>query len=183
MIRHTVAGLAAVALVAGFAFAAELKSGPQAGERVPGPFHPLNINGEDAGQKACLYCKHGPNPVAVVFARCTDCDMVAKLLKKLDAATVQNTKHEMGSFAVFLTDDDTAEQKLKAMAKNQDLKALVVAIDNPAGPAKYNINKDADVTVILYTEHKVKVNHAFKKGELTDAKIDTIINDVAKILP
>ena len=30
---------------------------------------------------------------------------------------------------------------------------------------------------------KVKANHAFKKGELTDAKIDEVVKDVAKILP
>jgi hypothetical protein len=29
------------------------KSGPQVGEGIPGPFHPLNINGGNAGQKAC----------------------------------------------------------------------------------------------------------------------------------
>jgi len=32
-----------------------LKSGPQAGQEVPGPFHPLNVTGSNAGKKACLY--------------------------------------------------------------------------------------------------------------------------------
>ena len=183
MVRHTIAGLAAVALVAGFAVAAELKSGPQTGEKVPGPFHPLNINGEKAGQKNCLYCQNGPNPVAVVFARSTEEPAVAKLLKKLDDATAAHTKCEMGSFAVFLTDDDKAPEQLKGLVKNQDLKKLIVAVDNPAGPEKYNISKDADVTVVLYTDHVVKANHAFKKGELDDAKIEEVVKDVAKILP
>lgn len=183
MVRKTIAGLAAVALVAGFAVAAELKSGPQTGEKVPGPFHPLNINGEDAGKKACLYCKNGANPVAVVFARSADCEETAKLLKKLDEATATHSKCEMGSFAVFLTDDDKAEEKLKAMVKNQGLKNLIVSVDNPAGPEKYTISKDADVTVLLYTNHVVKANHAFKKGELSDAKIDEVVKDVSKILP
>jgi hypothetical protein len=61
--------LAGVLLVSA-AFAAEsLKSGPQVNEDVPGPFHPLNINGKAAGRKNCLYCQNGANPVAVVFAR------------------------------------------------------------------------------------------------------------------
>lgn len=43
------------ALLVGCALAADaLKSGPQAGERIPGPFHPLNVTGDDAGQKRCL---------------------------------------------------------------------------------------------------------------------------------
>jgi hypothetical protein len=183
MVRHTIAGVVVVALVAGFAVAAELKSGPQTGEKVPGPFHPLNINGDKAGEKQCLYCINGPNPVAAVFARTADDPATAKLLKKLDAATASHSKCEMGSFAVFLTDDDKAEEKLKNLCKDQDLKKLIVSIDNPAGPEKYNISKDADVTVILYTEHRVKANHTFKKGELTDEKIEQIVKDVAKILP
>ena len=32
--------------------------------------------------------------------------------------------------------------------------------------------KDADVTVVLYNQHKVKANYAFKKGELKDKDID-----------
>ncbi len=45
-----VAGLLLAATVG----AAELKSGPQPGEKIPGPFHPLNITGGKAGQKHCL---------------------------------------------------------------------------------------------------------------------------------
>ncbi len=30
-----------------------LKSGPQKGQNLPGPFSPLNINGANAGQKVC----------------------------------------------------------------------------------------------------------------------------------
>jgi hypothetical protein len=46
--------LAAVALV-GYSLAADdLKSGPQVGARVPGPFNPLHCNGPDDGKKVCL---------------------------------------------------------------------------------------------------------------------------------
>jgi hypothetical protein len=44
----------AVALLVSSSFAAdELKSGPQVGKNIPGPFHPLNCNGDNAGKKAC----------------------------------------------------------------------------------------------------------------------------------
>jgi hypothetical protein len=56
MIRKLLAGVPVVALVAGFALAAEVKSGPQPGEKIPGPFTPLNVTGEGAGQKKCLVC-------------------------------------------------------------------------------------------------------------------------------
>ena len=48
--------------LASASLAADLRSGPQVGEDVPGPFHPLNVNGEDAGKKACLYCNGGRQP-------------------------------------------------------------------------------------------------------------------------
>ena len=47
------AGIAGLLLAAG-AGAAEIKSGLQPGEKIPGPFHPLNITGAKAGQKHCL---------------------------------------------------------------------------------------------------------------------------------
>ena len=44
----------ALALLAGSVGRAEgPKSGPQAGQEIPGPFNPLNITGQDAGQKRC----------------------------------------------------------------------------------------------------------------------------------
>jgi hypothetical protein len=42
-----------VMLAAG-ALADELKSGPEVGKTIPGPFHPLNVNGPSAGEKNCL---------------------------------------------------------------------------------------------------------------------------------
>jgi hypothetical protein len=41
-----------VGVFAGPGLAAEIKSGPAPGEGVT-PFHPLNINGSQAGKKAC----------------------------------------------------------------------------------------------------------------------------------
>ncbi len=52
MIRFTLATVAAGLLFIGNANAEELKSGLQAGDKVP-VFHPLHINGADAGTKAC----------------------------------------------------------------------------------------------------------------------------------
>jgi hypothetical protein len=45
-----VALLATAGVIAGDA----LKSGPQTGKRLAGPFHPLNVTGAQAGKKFCL---------------------------------------------------------------------------------------------------------------------------------
>lgn len=178
--------LFAVAVVAAFgslAAAAEIKSGPQAGDKVPGPFHPLNVNGESAGEKACLFCKHGESPVAMVFARTPECEGTQKLIKALEKATADNAKAEMGSFVVFLSDSDKTEKALKKFADEAKLKNVVLAVDNPAGPEKYSVSKDADLTIVLYTDRVVKVNKSFEKGKITDKDIEAIVKDVAKILP
>lgn len=173
---------ACLLLYVGLANAGELKSGPQVGEDVPGPFHPLNVTGESAGEKACLFCKNGNNPVAMIFAReCTP--EIAQLIKKIDACTAKNAKAKMGSFVVFLSDDPALEAKLKEMAKSDNLQHCVLSIDNPAGPDKYEVSKTADVTVVLYNARKVKANYAFSKGELNDKAIGMILADVKKILP
>lgn len=183
MIRNLFTSAFVVVVVSGFVFAAGLKSGPQTGERVPGPFHPLNVTGEKAGQKECLYCENGDNPVAVVFSRSPENATTQKLIKALDEATVKNAKADMGSFVVYLTGDEKQSSKIKAIADKNGLKKIVLSIDEATGPAKYKISPDADVTVLLYTEFVVKANHTFGKDKLTDKDIETIVADVAKILP
>lgn len=174
--------VAALVLTAGVAVAASVKSGPQPGESVPGPFAPLNINGETPDQKQCLYCRNGDNPVAVVFARTPDCPQTQKLIKAIDKATVENKGKEMGSYVVFCSDEENLDKKLKEFVKTAGIKETVLSIDSPSGPGKYKIAKDADLTVLLYTKRKVVENYAFKKGEIKDSDIDTITKDVSKIV-
>ncbi len=182
MMRRTIVSASVLSLVAVLGVYAQsgVKSGPQVGEKVPGPFHPLNINGESAGKKNCLYCANGNAPVAVVFARDLT-PSVAKLIKKLDAVTVKNSGKSMGSYAVFMSDNDKLQGRLEGLAKKADLKKLILSIDNPAGPEKYHIAKGAAVTVVLYNEFVVQSNHAFSKAELSDSDIARIVGDVAKI--
>jgi transketolase len=175
--------LSVVAVLAGVVAAGEMKSGPQVDEKVPGPFHPMNLTGDAAGEKKCLFCESGQSPVAMIFARSADCEMTAKLLKKLDETTIKNKDCSMYSFVVFLSDDDKMEGKLKEMAEKAKLKKLIVSLDNAQGPPKYKINKDADITVVLYTERTVKANYSFAKGKMTEKDLETIVKDVSKITP
>ena|SRR5438132_1284414 len=172
-----------LALVLGAVLAGEsLKSGPQTGDEVPGPFHPLNLTGASAGEKHCLYCENGNNPVAMIFARDLN-EPVTKLIKKIDAATTEHSDARMGSFVVFLSDDENLQKKAKEVAEKEKIKKCVLSVDNPAGPQSYNVSKDAEVTVVLYNARNVKANYAFGKGELDDKGIEKILADVTKILP
>jgi hypothetical protein len=118
----------------------------------------------------------------VIFAREVT-DGLTSLVKKIDEATDKNRDCRMGSFVVFCSDEEGLKKKLEELAEKQKLKRLILTIDNPAGPEGYDIAKDADITVLLYTKHKVKVNHAYKKGELTEREVNRILWEMPKILP
>jgi len=178
--RLFAAAVAALALALP-ASAEHIKSGPQSGEKVPGPFHPVNITGEHKGEKFCLFCVNGENPVAMIFAREASPELT-RLIKKIDEATAKNKDKAMGSFVVFLNDKDGLDKDLAKLAEKEKIQKTVLSIDNPAGPKEYGVAQDADVTVVLYRERVVKANHAFKKGELTDKDIEKIVAEVPMIL-
>jgi hypothetical protein len=117
----------------------------------------------------------------MIFAREIS-DNLSSLLKKIDSATVEHKADHMGSFVVFCSDDESLEKKLKDLAKRENLKKIVLTIDNPSGPPRYKVAKDADVTVVLYNNRKVMANFAFKKGQLKSADVDKIVGDLDKIL-
>jgi hypothetical protein len=178
-------GVAAVLATGLYAFEekkAPLKSGPQVNEELAGPFHPLNVNGEAKGQKKCLYCENGSNPVAMIFAR-EPSPTLTKLIKKIDEVTVKNGDAKMGSFVVFCNDAEGLDKKLEAVATDSKLSKCILSIDNAAGPKGYNVSKDADVTVVLYVDRTAKANFAFKKGELKDGDIEKIVAAIPTILP
>jgi hypothetical protein len=181
-VRLLVVAFAGVVLLAGVAVAADdVKSGPQVGKKVT-PLHPLNVTGPKAGEKACLVCSNGSNPVAMVFVR--DCnENVTKLIKKIDEATARNKDKSMGSFVVFLSDSPEMREKIKEVAKKEGIKNCILSVDDPSGPKGYEVDRNADVTVVLYDKQTVKANHAFRKGEMKDKDIDRIVGDVSKIVP
>jgi hypothetical protein len=173
--------LLAVALVLSAASAEEPTSGRQVAEKVV-PFHPLNCTGDHSGEKYCLICKNGDNPVAMIFARQVSPELT-KLIKRIDRATGKNKERSMGSFVVLLSESDNLEKELKELAKKEDIQHCILTIDDPEGPQDYNIAEEAEVTVILYTKLTVKANYAFKKGNLNDKAIEAIVADLRKILP
>jgi hypothetical protein len=173
--------LAVLLITAPVLAAGSAKSGPQVGEKVPGPFTPLNVNGPDAGKQACLYCRNGTHPVVMIFAR-EATPQVVSLLKRVDAATAAHGEESMGSCAIFCNDAPGLPGQLAQLAKQSNLNNIILATLAAVGPPRYQIAADAEVTVLLYTRGTVKANHAFKKGELTEANVQTILTDLPLIL-
>jgi hypothetical protein len=174
------------------AAADDLKSGPQPGTLLPGPFHPLNLTRTWASKYHCLVCEHGLNPVVAIFAREPgDANQpLTQLLKRLDDAVSRHQKGQLGGFVVFLNEDFAKEdrrgslvQRLENLANGIKLQQVTLAVDGAAGPSGYQINPEADVTVVLYVQHKVVANYAFRKGGLSEKDVETILAEVEKLVP
>lgn len=118
-----------------------------------------------------------------IFARQIT-DNLTSLVKQIDGLVAKNKKKNMAAFVVLLSDDpDAAEPKLKELAKKNKIESTPLTVfDGVAGPRSYKINKDADVTVVMWEKRKVKVNHAFRKGELSEKSVKTVVADTSKIL-
>ena len=111
---------------------------------------------------------------------------LSSLLKQFDAAVAKNKDADLRSFAIFLTDDaDAMELKLKQLAEKEKVSENVplAIVEDLAGPPEYKIDKDAAVTVLLYTKGKVVRNFAFKAGDLREKDVKAIVADLSKILP
>jgi hypothetical protein len=179
----------------------ELKSGPKAGELIPGPLQSLNVTGDRANKFHCLVCQYGLGPAVLVFAREAPAadSPFASLVKKLDDVAQKYADFRMGASVVVLTDANavdlvTLEKSLQEAATKMELKQLVFSVIDTNtelkefGPAQanlkpYAIAPEADLTVLVYRRHKVIANYSFAKDKLTDKDVQAILADTAKILP
>ena len=172
----------ALFLLVTFVAGDEIKSGPQAGATIPGPFHPLIIHSPrdpiHVGTRRDMGVEgFGARPVVMIFARGLS-DAQASLLKKIDAKLAQNK--EMRGLVVWLSAvDDELPDNVKGLARKQQIKHLVFSMDDVAGPKGYNVAKDAELTIVLYERRKVLANHAYRSADFIDStSVQRVINDI-----
>jgi hypothetical protein len=173
-------------LLCGYAAAAEkadLKSGPQAGDNLPGAFGCVVAHSGHpslAGKRTDFIEMYGQAPVVLVFAREMS-KPLTKLINKLDEEAARHKSAKLRVVVVMLSDGGALESNLKEQGEKQGLKHVSLAIMEPEGPKLYKLRKEADLTVLLYKRQKVEANHAFKKGELDAEGLESILDDVPKI--
>lgn len=175
----------AAALAAGSLAAEEkacVKSGPQCGQGVAA-FHVKDVTGPNQGKELCYRCAYGNRPVVMIFTRKLD-PSLASLVKKVNDKVEANQDKQMAAFVVLLGADASSKaDELKALAEKEKLSIpLTIAADQPNGPETYKIAPEAEETVLIYNNSKVKDNVALKAGELSSAKIDEILQKTSDIL-
>jgi hypothetical protein len=106
---------------------------------------------------------------------------LASLVKQIDTKIGENGK--LKSFVVIVPKkDENPADDLKKLANDASIKHVPLTIgESPDGPPDYELAKNADITVLMWTGGTVKVNRAYK-GALTDENIRDIVTDVRKFL-
>ena len=165
----------------------DLKSGPQLGANLPGPFNPYNVTNADlsdrAGTRNDYTEQYGSNPVVLVFAQEVSGPLVT-LVKLLDREVSGNKseKLRLRAVVVVLSEDEATEEKLKVLSRREGIENVSLALLLPPGPKHYKLSPAADVTVVMYRQNKVVANHAFKKGELNEKAIEAVLRDVPRVI-
>ena len=115
-------------------------------------------------------------------------DNLASLVKELDGM-VDNAGEKEGNdskhaFVVLLTEDpDAAEKDLEAFAEKHKIKNIPLTVfDGEAGPPNYEIAKEAEVTVMMWKEQKVKVNEAFATDKLDKKAVERVLKEAKQHL-
>jgi hypothetical protein len=165
---------------------AEVKSGPQPGER-PLPFTSNAVTGSYRGQQHCYICELKDEPAVLVFSRRTD-DNVARLLRGVRDAVRANQAAKLFGWFVFLGESGTAaETELEARAfrfaqENQGQTLAISALGDPQGPPGYRIAPEAEVTVILFRSGKVIANRSYTAREWGRGAAESALKDLPKLL-
>lgn len=162
---------------------ADIQSGLSVGT-YPKAYNVTDVTGPAAGNgMLCYRCRYGTQPVVNIFARSMD-ENVVKLIKQIDTVVGKERDHKMAAFVVLLTETpEKTEAELRRVAKtNELLYTPLTMYSDLQGPSSYRLTADADVTVMMWVDEEVRVNHALKLADLSSEKIDAITNDTAKIL-
>ncbi|MEZ6061827.1 MAG: hypothetical protein R3C19_15885 [Planctomycetaceae bacterium] len=174
--------VASALMLVASAQAADVKSGLQVGDS-PAPFNVLDVTGPQAGEKLCYRCKYGSRPVVSIFTRKMD-DKVAKLVKEIDGVVGKNEENKMAAFVVLLTDTpEGAEAGLKKTAESNKITHTPLTVfENSVGPADYKIDKNAEITVMMWVDSNVKVNKVLTEKELSEDAIKKVAAETKAIL-
>ncbi len=185
--KRLIALAAVAAVTVGIAYAAELKSGLQSGQKI-GAFDVKKVGGAaddgvSVGKELCYRCKYGSSPMVMVFTHKTD-EKTVELVKKLDAAVAKNSDIKMRAFVNVLADDMAAAEKSAqelASAASPTNVPIVVPVEFKNGPDNYGLSPEAQLTVIIANDGQVVANHTFETGLMCESCMESIMSDVTKM--
>ena len=158
--------------------AEELVSGPQVGSTMPGQFFAVPVNGPDAGDETCLYCKFGNATSAMIFAPMHSPEL-SRLVKALEPIG-RKAEAECGLAAIVT--DPGSRRDLGRLADEANLKRMILATVEADRVKEYELSPKVAVTVVLYSRKTVRANFAFAPGSMSDAELAKVVEAVRQRL-
>lgn len=138
-------------------------------------------DGVEQGQQLCYRCKYGSRPMVMVFARDTN-GKVGELVSKLDEAVAKHDDAQLKGFLTLIGGEKASLKKqAEKVAEKIDAKHIpvVVAEDTENGPSSYQLDPQAEVTVVVADDSQVVSRHTFKAA---DVDVAAVMKDVESIL-
>lgn len=181
--KKYIAACAALMMASATLIAGDIQSGLEKGTRVPA-FNVKDVTGPNKdGEELCYRCRYGNQPVVSVFTK-EMTDEVAQLSKELDEVVAKNRDQKMAGFVVLMTDSpDKAAPKLTEAAEKFKISQMpLTTYKGTKGPEGYKINSDADVTVMMWVEGKVKISQGLSKSDLNKDTIAKLVKETKTIL-
>ena len=113
---------------------------------------------------------------------------MTSLVKKIDErlnASAGKYPRKLGTF-IIIGDESGRIDQLRGLAQAEGLQRVNLCIGAP--PPRYEINPEADVTVVIYTpgrpgKNTVVANFALRRGELDETKCEAIVTALSNVLP
>lgn len=170
-----------ICLLANAAPAAEpVESGLRVGEGAA-TFDVLDCSGPRMGGTLCYRCAYGNRPVVAIFVRRLG-DDVANLIKQVDDAVAKHPDKKPGAFVVYLADQpDGIAARLKKLADTTMLaKTPLTLFPSSEGPDGYHLSLEADVTVLVWSDVKVRANRAFGREKLSENEVQSVVEEALK---
>lgn len=207
MVRMRLFGLAVV-LAASSLVLAQGEDKLKPGAFLPGPFECYNVNGPAKGRPHCLVCDFALNPSVLIFAKepaeGKDAGFT-EFLKKLDEVAAENTGRSFSVGVVILSPDardstnsdkkdETGDELAQEAVKRKELierldkrakefKHVIIATHLPPGPAKYDLDKDAEMTVLFVDRVKIRNKWVYPPEKFEAKDADAIIKTLNAELP
>jgi hypothetical protein len=126
---------------------------------------------------------------ALIFAREVSgplTSLVKAIDRQLDETSARLGKRpdRLGVFVIFCNDDAKMNERLKDLAARERLRHVVLCTHNSAGPRRYQVAREADLTVVVYDPNEeVTANFPLRKGVLDEKKGKDILQAITRALP
>jgi hypothetical protein len=127
---------------------------------------------------------------ALIFAREVS-DPLIGLVKAIDRQLEESSSRRkgqdrLGVFVIFCSDDPGLPQRLQDVIAREGVKHVVFSVskNKAQGPPRYRVAREAEMTVVIYSEQeRVVANYALAGVDLTADREKDILASLKKVLP